>query len=165
MSIFYSKYTGGFYSEDFHGRRTITRYQYKDTTDKESGEVTRELVKSWEEPNPDCLIPHDAVEITDSHHKELLAMQSVGQIIVSDEEGNPINAAPPPPSTEQLVAALKLDALTALGASDITILRCYEAGIPVPVEWVAYRDHLRGIVKGTEQPTALPTKPAFPETK
>lgn len=51
-----------------------------------------------------------------------------------------------------------------LQASDVTILRCFEASIAVPPSWVAYRAALRAIVSApTGDPSAaLPVRPAFP---
>jgi hypothetical protein len=37
--------------------------------------------------------------------------------------------------------------------SDVTVTRAYEAGVPVPAEWVAYRQALRDI----------PQQPGFPD--
>ena len=38
-------------------------------------------------------------------------------------------------------------------ACDIVVIRSYESGVPVPAEWVAYRQALRDI----------PAQPGFPE--
>ncbi|TAN61086.1 MAG: hypothetical protein EPN20_12975 [Magnetospirillum sp.] len=47
-----------------------------------------------------------------------------------------------------------------LGRSDTTVLRCTEAGVPVPPEWVAYRKALRAIIGGGAGP--VPERPAWP---
>lgn len=47
-----------------------------------------------------------------------------------------------------------------LAASDITVLRCVESGVPVPPDWSAYRAALREVLSG--RASALPTRPAFP---
>jgi hypothetical protein len=61
-------------------------------------------------------------------------------------------------------AALQTYALTALSESDRTVIRCYEKAIPVPPEWVAYREALREIVRAPDgdpsQP--LPERPPYP---
>lgn len=49
-------------------------------------------------------IPSDAVEITEEKYTELLAGQAVGNEIVSDENGFPINKPPSPPSPSELSA-------------------------------------------------------------
>jgi hypothetical protein len=56
--------------------------------------------------------------------------------------------------------ALVATAEVLLGTSDITILRCVEAGVPVPPDWIAYRRILRSILSG--RTTSLPPRPAFP---
>lgn len=40
-----------------------------------------------------------------------------------------------------------------LQACDLVVIRSYEAGVPVPAEWVAYRQALRDV----------PQQPGFPE--
>ena len=52
------------------------------------------------------------------------------------------------------------EALAALERSDITVLRCAEAGQPTPSDWVAYREALRAIVSGGPGP--LPARPDWP---
>ncbi len=59
-------------------------------------------------------------------------------------------------------ADLAVMAKSALDQSDITILRCVEHGIAVPVEWVAHRSALRAFVAGASTATALPATPAYP---
>nr|WP_109787512.1 phage tail protein [Pseudomonas sp. OV226] len=54
--------------------------------------------------NPDCLIPADAVEITQERHAELFAGQAMGKQISSGEDGYPLLIGPPPPSPEDLAA-------------------------------------------------------------
>lgn len=48
--------------------------------------------------------------------------------------------------------------------SDITILRCVENAVQVPVEWASYRKALRKIVGAEtgDSTAALPVKPAYP---
>ena len=52
-------------------------------------------------------IPADAVEITIEEHQALLEGQSMGKVIVADENGRPILQDPPPPSPEQIMKRLK----------------------------------------------------------
>ena len=49
-------------------------------------------------------IPADAVEITVEEHQALIEGQSMGKVIVADENGRPILQDPPPPTPEQIVA-------------------------------------------------------------
>jgi hypothetical protein len=63
--------------------------------------------------------------------------------------------APPAPDTRSAAQA-------ALDKSDVTVVRCYEHGVAVPADWVAYRAALRVIVDGGPTTAALPVAPAFP---
>ena len=49
-------------------------------------------------------IPADAVEITEAEHAALIEGQSLGKLIVADENGRPILQDPPPPTAEQIIA-------------------------------------------------------------
>lgn len=69
-------------------------------------------------------------------------------------EGNA--PAPALPVTSAAVAAAR----AALSASDVTVLRCYEAAIAVPSEWADYRKALRAVITGGA--TDLPAAPAYP---
>ena len=66
------------------------------------------------------------------------------------------------PDPAEAQAALKAAAQAALDKSDVTLLRCYEAGVVVPTEWATYRGQLRGIVGGTSEATELPVRPEYP---
>jgi hypothetical protein len=52
------------------------------------------------------------------------------------------------------------EARAALARSDVTVLRCVEAGLPVPADWRAYRQALRAIVSTGLGP--VPPAPAYP---
>ena len=65
--------------------------------------------------------------------------------------------APIPPAA---VVDVKGQALAALQASDVTMLRCWETGQSPPAEWVAYRAALRLVVGGAS--TTMPDRPATP---
>lgn len=60
-----------------------------------------------------------------------------------------------PPALDTAGAAQQLQA-----ASDVVVLRCYEAGLAVPAEWAAYREALRAVVRGESD--ALPERPEYP---
>lgn len=66
------------------------------------------------------------------------------------------------PDPDALKAALKTAAQAAIDKTDITLLRCYERGMAVPVEWATYRNDLRAIVSGTSESTDLPVRPEYP---
>lgn len=58
----------------------------------------------------------------------------------------------------------KEDARARLMKSDITVLRCYERAVPVPLDWAEYRSSLRAIISAESgDPTQpLPPMPAYP---
>ena len=53
-----------------------------------------------------------------------------------------------------------LHATQALQASDIVLLRCFEADISLPTEWKAYRATLRQIIR--DGSGTLPDRPKYP---
>jgi hypothetical protein len=68
----------------------------------------------------------------------------------------------PVPSALQIYASLQASAMVALAKSDISMLRCVEAGVAVPDKWNIYRKSLRSIMNGTDAVSIiLPTEPAF----
>ena len=74
---------------------------------------------------------------------------------------NGVFSGPTPPQPP--VIPLPVQADSYLTKSDITVLRCISAGIPVPTEWQTYRTALRAIVNGTDTAsTSLPTQPPYP---
>lgn len=58
-------------------------------------------------------------------------------------------------------AALLAQAHAALRQSDVQVLRCYEAGVPFPPRWAAYRQVLRDIGSG-RRPGPVPEHPDWP---
>lgn len=61
--------------------------------------------------------------------------------------------------------AYKAKAQELLDASDIVILRCYERGVIVPIEWQTYRATLRVILASNSVDVSqpLPQKPIYPQ--
>lgn len=78
--MYYSATTGGFYSEDIHGKILIPE---KKPTDVD-GEFVDVVVR-----NPNTKIPEDAVWVDDGEYQFLLTEQTKGKIITSDESGKP----------------------------------------------------------------------------
>ena len=109
-------------------------------------------------------IPADATEITPDLHAQLLAGQSIGKRIVTDKDGRPALADPLPPSPERLRLRFQGEARAELQASDLVVLRCYESGVPFPVEWAIYRESLREIIRADagEVSQQLPLPPDYP---
>lgn len=102
-------------------------------------------------------MPVDAVAITTDLYQSLMQAQSAGKRIAPGPDGQPIAA-----DREAIAAPLSVFARAALEASDITLIRCMEAGVPVPQEWRDYRVALRAIATNDEGVTALPPRPAYP---
>lgn len=124
--MFYSKSTGGFYNEEFHGSRKFTiikpgwecpqievqNHQY-DPADSSDGPTIfiddPEVVPPTVEiDNPDCKIPTDAVEITEAEHSALMEAQSTGKRIQADADGRPV-AIEYVPSADELATAIRAD--------------------------------------------------------
>lgn len=107
-------------------------------------------------------IPDDAVDITEEHHRQLLAGQAQGQVIQAGAGGAPVLATPVTPA--KTWAVHQQEAALALDRSDLTVLRCVEVGLQVPPSWVNYRTQLRAIVSAvTGDPLQdLPTRPDYP---
>lgn len=57
---------------------------------------------------------------------------------------------------------IQTQAQAAITKSDISIIRCIEAGITVPAEWQEYRAALRAIISGSGT-TTMPKMPDYPE--
>lgn len=71
-----------------------------------------------------------------------------------------LNAGGVPASYMSPPRDYKGDAQTAIDASDLTMIRCVENGVTVPVAWQTYRASLRLIIKSGQGP--LPGRPAYP---
>lgn len=149
--MFYSAQSSGFYDTSTHGTRTITiidpAWARPTVTlvllPGESAWVGDELVaNASDEPmtvrdvpdinaipdiltvdNPDCLIPVDAVEISQERHAELLAGQSKGLVISSDKNGHPVLMDQPPPSDAELIAVERDWRSARLSATDSLVSR------------------------------------------
>ena len=94
--MFYSASTRGFYDPAIHGERRIVRQVQNPSTG--------EFLEPIEEPNPDCKIPADAVELTDAEYKALMSGQAQGFEISPDENGHPVLKSPPGHTLEELNA-------------------------------------------------------------
>lgn len=54
-------------------------------------------------------------------------------------------------------------AFSQLHESDSVVLRLYERAVPVPTEWVAYRDALRAVIASPDAKSVVPTAPELPK--
>ncbi|MES2237611.1 MAG: hypothetical protein V4500_07665 [Pseudomonadota bacterium] len=157
--MYYSKSTGGFYDEGFHGARTLRviapgwAWPEIDVPDPEwvaadhpEGTPVQTITildpeaiaDTIEIDNPDCKIPADAVEITAEAHAELLAGQSSGKQIVADLDGRPMLVDPPPPTREAIIAGFtaaiqqRLDDFARQRSYDSILSACTYAASAVP---------------------------------
>lgn len=104
---YYSNETKGFYDPSLHGARVlmVVDPSWVAPEQPEEGAEEGELPEPppmIEVPNPDTLIPEDAVEISDMLHMALLEGQAQGKVITANENGFPFLADPPPPTAEQV---------------------------------------------------------------
>ena len=68
-------------------------------------------------------------------------------------------------TAQELWPSLQEAARQALIKSDVTVLRCFESGIPAPASWIQYRASLRAIVGAPtgDGSSPLPAQPEFPD--
>lgn len=97
-------------------------------------------------------IPSDAVEISVAEHDVLLAGQSSGKRIVAGSDGQPMLQDRPPPTADQIAAAVIADRDARLRACDWTQLPDVPSSIKT--EWSAYRQDLWNVK----------TQPGFPSS-
>lgn len=183
--MFFSKTTNGFYDPEIHGSKTkqITDPSWvhpkisvklapgesivlngEDFTNTGKTTVT---IKDVPDPsvtapiievaNPDCKIPADATDEKDWEytHAELLAGQSAGKVITSDDNGYPILTEPTEPTTEELAAAARAKRDAKLAACDWVVTKAVETGEDVPAAWKTYRQALRDITSQTGFPKTI----------
>ncbi|XXF10911.1 tail fiber assembly protein [Pseudomonas sp. D2-3] len=187
--IFYSPSTGGFYDSRLHGERTLripapewqrplvtlTLQPGGATSD---GAVVNESEQSIEievpdestehplieAPNPNCLLPADALEITPKRHAELLAGNAQGQLIIADENGHPSLQAPPPPTAEQLstqATAMRAQLLQSATLAIAPLQDAVDLGEASEYEevaltaWKRYRVQLNRIEQQDSYPNAI----------
>lgn len=158
--IYYDAICGGFFASSIHGPRKLIVPDPDWTATDDAPDAPPATI---EIDNPACKIPAGAIEISDADHAALMAAQSLGKIIVAGDGGVPV-ATDPVLTAVELWALQRTQARLSLTESDITILRCAEANVAVPDDWVTYRAALRAIVSAeTGDPDdALPTRPAYP---
>lgn len=117
MSIYYSASTGGFYDEKVHGYIEI-----------DGGS------------NPDTRIPSDAVLVDDQAYQLLIEGQSSGQVIRSDDDGNPLLEEAPPASKDHVKNLIDFAAGKArlrFVSSGELVEQEYRLALHKSVEWIA----------------------------
>jgi hypothetical protein len=90
-------------------------------------------------------LPSDAIEIGREYHAELMARQSGGAVIVPGADGSPIAVDPAPPSSADLLSALRSERNRRLTACDYTQLADSPMDESWREEWRIYRQALRDL--------------------
>jgi len=101
---YFSATKSGFFDTTIHGEREIEQVD----TDGEGAVVDRYMV-----PNPNCLIPLDAKELSEEEYQSLMEWQSKGRSIKFHGQARPYNEEPP----ARTLASAKEDKLAALAAA------------------------------------------------
>lgn len=105
-------------------------------------------------------LPADAVSITTDLHRQLMEQQATGRRIVADADGTPITVAPPPPTGEQLMVALRQRRNRLLSACDHTQMPDVNLTTEQREEWRQYRQALRDLPETVADLTAIDWPPA-----
>lgn len=122
------------------------------------------------DPAIHAAIPADAVEITAADHAALMAAQAEGLVIVADVDGRPVAMAPPPPSVDVLLSALRIERDNRLAAATAILDRHRnqrDFGLPTTltdaeaIAWARYAQDLRDLPEQTADP-ANPVWPVAP---
>lgn len=115
-----------------------------------------------------AIFKQDKWRVESDYRGEVWYDKATGEEVVITDVGIPpttLQPAPIPPSSLELWQVLQEEASSELGESDIIVIRCYERGLPVPAEWVDYREALR-VIKRTpdgDSSVGLPAKPLPPD--
>lgn len=117
----------------------------------------------------DCEIEHPSLgwipfTLNPEEKSALFDVKEIYDRIV--EEGEALPYSPPSPDVVQarMAEVLAADSADLLAKSDIVVLRCYEAGKPIPEAWVSYREMLRQVVRGDASAVkaGIPDRPDYP---
>lgn len=144
MGKFWSAAAGGFYDEDIHGARLVAAPQ------------TSREIKAGKRPkmvtNPGCIIPADAIAVSDQTYSRLMEQQSSGLEIVDLGNGPLAREREQDPATRQSLRVRRRDKL--LAASDWTQLGDTLIDAPqLKSAWAAYRQALRELdMEGDDWP-------------
>lgn len=99
------------------------------------------------------------VSMMDDEGRQISTLATDPDVVAWVEAGNVIGAPPGPtwPGYQAQARAILAD-------TDLTVLRCYEAAVPLPTAWQTYRKELRAIVGAAsgDATQPLPAKPPYP---
>jgi hypothetical protein len=105
MTFFFDRVNGGFYSESFHGTRTV---QVPDPAWKAPDYLPHDPAPQIEIANPACALPpaEHLVALSDDDYQKLMDGQSQGKQIAV-HEGRPVLVDPPAWTVEQIAASVR----------------------------------------------------------
>lgn len=130
---YFSPSTRGFYTEESHGPRTVPDAAWVRVKGKRRPRIA----------NPDCLIPADAIAVSDALYAELMDAQAAGQLIAVVR--GRLSAIDAPMDTAALASRQRARRDRLLVASDWTQL----PDAPVDRDaWAIYRQQLRNLKLG-----------------
>lgn len=136
MPKFFSPSTASFFDEAIHGAFEIEKPQT--AREAKAGKRPAKI------PNPDCLIPDDAVPISDKEHAELMREVARGKQIIA-RGGKPV-AVDQVRSAEERLAARRAQRDRLLAVSDWTQLADALVDDPsLKANWAHYRQQLRDL--------------------
>lgn len=90
-------------------------------------------------------LPDDALPISSERHRELLEGQMQGLVIVAHDSGAPVLRQPPPPTQEELLAALRVQRDRQLRETDWTQMPDSPLNTEAREGWRLYRQVLRDL--------------------
>ena len=142
MDHYFSPSTGGFYNEAIHGARLVAE------------PLTEKQIKAGRTPrfvaNPACLIPADAVAVSQTQWEKLLAAQGKGQRIVV-EAGRAKAVDPDPAEPADQLAIIRTRRNRLLAATDaILAVPDYPITDAQREELTAWRAALRDVTVGLD---------------
>lgn len=110
------------------------------------------------EPNPDCRIPEDAVEVSAERHAHLMEGQGKGLVIGWDDTVKSTVLKERPVDVAALIAGVKKERDRLLRASDWTQLPDNELDKADRAAWKAWRQDVRNHARGFEMtdPSIMP---------
>lgn len=108
------------------------------------------------------VLPSDAVPVTAEHHRQLMADQAQGMVIIADADGAPIAIEQPGLTAEEELEALRAERNRLLAASDYTQMPDAPLTDGQREAWRIYRQVLRDLPETNSNPAECewPAAPA-----